>query len=112
MAANLEFPNYDYETFQKRTSIPSLLSVADLAQVLGLSTKSIYAKISCHPQELPPRIRIPGSRLNRWHPEIVRRWLNEHAGLTPTIDPPPTPKRHPGRPTKIEQVEREKGGGR
>lgn len=110
MPANLEFPNS--ETFQARTSNQSLLSVVDLAQILGLSVKSIYSKIAYHPNELPPRIRIPGSRLNKWHPEVVSRWLNELAGLIPPIEPPPAQKRRPGRPTKKEQVEHPRGGGR
>lgn len=102
----LKFENYQ----ENSERIQPLLSVSDLAKILGLSSKSIYVKTSIHPDDLPPRFRIPGSRINRWHPEVVKKWMAERAGLISATDPTPTPKRPVGRPTKAAQIARHRGG--
>lgn len=91
----------------------SLLDVSDLSKILKIGMKSIYVKSSQSPQDLPPRIKLPGSRTLRWHPTVVKKWLDEQSGLSePTVAiTTPTPKkRRPGRPTKEEQIERQRGG--
>jgi predicted DNA-binding transcriptional regulator AlpA len=88
----------------------SLLDVSDLAKILKTSRKSIYVRSSQNPGELPPRIKLPGSRVLRWHPQVVRRWLEEQAGITQPVEFSPPPKRRPGRPTKEEELARQRGG--
>ncbi len=93
-------------------TVPILLSIGDLGGVLGLGPKAIYKRLQENPDLLPPRIILPGSNLHRWHPEVVRRWLDERAGLVESTSPPPYPtRRRPGRPTKKEQIERARQGG-
>lgn len=89
--------------------VPSLLSPEDICKVLGYGLKSIYYRSCYKPDTLPPRFPLPDSSLLRWHPEVVRRWIDERAGLiAPTNPPPSPPRRRPGRPTKAEQIERDR----
>lgn len=95
------------------TTLPVLLSIGDMGRILGLGPKAIYVRIENDPGSLPPRFILPGSNLLRWHPTVVQRWLDAKAGLiAPTALPPPSPRRRPGRPTKEEQIERQRGGSR
>jgi predicted DNA-binding transcriptional regulator AlpA len=52
-----------------------LLTVSDLADILGRSPTTIRAGIHRNPASLPPPLNIPGSRLLRWRREDVERWL-------------------------------------
>lgn len=92
----------------------SLLSVDDLAKILGVGPKTLYARLYKSPASLPQRFSLPGSRLVRWHPEVVRRWMDGIAGLTSAPSPPHHEKEKrpgPGRPKKSEKIERERRGG-
>lgn len=89
-----------------------LLSVEDLSQILGQGPKTLYQKLSKDPSLLPPRFYIPGSRLVRFHPVVVRIWMDSLAGLTSTpsnhsIESKTLKKENragPGRPPKAETV--------
>lgn len=105
------------------TSIISpLLKAEDLAIILGKAAGSIYNDSRKRPETLPPRFFIPGnSRLLRWHPEIVQRWLSERAEECLTMSPLPPQKkqkidvapekRRVGRPTKAESIAKAKADG-
>jgi len=97
-------------------TVAPLLSLSDLGKILGLGNKSIYIRVSQHPELLPTRFVLPGSRLLRWHPGVVKDWLDRQAGLSsgttkneqPTISPS---LRKRGRPSKEEHIKRERKTG-
>jgi predicted DNA-binding transcriptional regulator AlpA len=60
-----------------------LLGTADLAKLLGRSQKAIRIAASKRPETLPPRFRVPGTRLLRWRWKDVKAWMDKVAALTP-----------------------------
>ncbi len=61
-------------------NLPKLLTLADLAEVVGTTPESLSMRLSREPQAFPPRWIPPGkrkkSRLARlWHPADVLEWL-------------------------------------
>ena len=100
--------------------LEKLLSVEDLSQILGQGPKTLYQKLSKDPSLLPQRFYIPGSRLVRFHPVVVRIWMDSLAGLTSTpsnhsIESKTLKKEKragPGRPSKAETVKAAKNVGR
>ncbi len=61
------------------------------------------------PQSLPPICRLPGTKRLLWRLEDVERWLAEHVAADPETRPvlPAVEKKaRRGRPTKAEQVAR------
>ncbi len=99
------------------TTVEPLLSLSDLGKILGLGPKSIYIRASQHPELLPPRFNLPGSRLLRWHAAVVKQWMDERAGLSSEItknEQPPLAApslRKRGRPSKEEQIKKERKTG-
>ena len=92
--------------------VPQLMRIRDLAEKLRLGPKALYVRLQNDPSSLPPRFRLPGTNLLLWHPKVVKGWMDQQAGLPePTAGPPPVEKRRPGRPTKAEQIGRERKGG-
>lgn len=55
-----------------------LLDVDELAQLLGRSAGTIKKDLKRNPSAVPPRVHLPGTRLLRWRPVDVERWLAEH----------------------------------
>lgn len=83
-----------------------LLTVKTLAILLGRTEGAIRNDLSRKPQQLPPPIRIGG--LVRWRKSDISNWLDllakrQHNCVVER------PKRKRGRPTKAEQLERNKG---
>jgi len=97
-------------------TVAPLLSLSDLGKILGLGHKALYIRASQHPELLPPRFVLPGSRLLRWHASVVKQWMDERAGLAPSFScseqSSNSQKRRPGRPLKSEQIARQKRGER
>jgi predicted DNA-binding transcriptional regulator AlpA len=52
-----------------------LLTVEDLARILGRSPQTIRKDIARRPSAVPPRVRIPGTRQLRWRSSDVQQWL-------------------------------------
>jgi predicted DNA-binding transcriptional regulator AlpA len=52
-----------------------LLTVEDLARILGRSPQTIRKDIARRPSAVPPRVRIPGTRQLRWRSADVQQWL-------------------------------------
>lgn len=78
-----------------------LLTVADLAALIGLKRQTIYNRLCECPESLPPATRIPTIRGPRWTIAAVREW---QARLDPAkLD---APRRRSGRPTKAEEIAR------
>lgn len=55
------------------TRLSPTVSLADLAEILGVSLASIYRMRDR--RELPPHIKA--GRQYRWRPEVVEKWLEE-----------------------------------
>lgn len=53
----------------------NLLTVSDLSRILGRSPHTVRADVHRNPDALPPRLQLPGTRLLRWRPADVDRWL-------------------------------------
>lgn len=91
-----------------QTTLPSLLSVYELANYLKMSPGSIYVFVNKKSPNIPPYFRI-GNRL-LWHPDVIDAWVRAKAGISaPLSQLSPIPsifndphKKKRGRPTKGE----------
>ena len=87
----------------------NLLSVSDLAAVLGLSPQTIYNRRS-NGEDLPPAIKCGGQI--RFDPDDVAAWFQrnkEQADTTLQMEPYcEKPRRRRGRPTKAESLARQR----
>jgi predicted DNA-binding transcriptional regulator AlpA len=54
-----------------------LLNVEELGQILGRSPHTLKRDLRRNPGAVPPRMELPGTRLLRWRPEAVQKWLDE-----------------------------------
>lgn len=94
----------------------ALLTVEELATYLHKSVASIRSDSTRNPQSLPPICRLPGTKRLLWRIEDVQAWIGQHvrceAPPVPAMERPdfsPAPRR--GRPTKAEQVARQRASG-
>lgn len=62
-----------------------LLSVADLAQLVGCSTRNIYRMIEA--EEVPEPIR-PGGRMIRWPDSVIEKWISAGCPKCPKSEQP------------------------
>ena len=53
----------------------TLLNVAELAQVLGITPKAVYCRLHEGRQSVPTSLHIPGSTRLRWRQSDVEAWL-------------------------------------
>ncbi|MEO8119395.1 MAG: DNA-binding protein [Rhodoferax sp.] len=92
----------------------SLLNVEQLSTCIHKSVASIRSDATRNPRSLPPLCRLPGTKRLLWREEDVAHWVAIHViGIdTPTITKNsliverPAAKR--GRPTKTEQIARQR----
>jgi predicted DNA-binding transcriptional regulator AlpA len=56
-----------------------LLDVEDLGKILGRSPHTLKRDLRRNPAAVPPRMELPGTRLLRWRPEAVKKWLDSIA---------------------------------
>ena len=61
---------------QSHDIIEPLMTLAEMARVLGRTPVALRTIRARDPQRLPPAIKL-GNRLY-WRPETVRQWLSEH----------------------------------
>ena len=54
------------------------LTIKDLAVILNRSPATIATEVTKHPNKLPPRLQLPGSRRVLWLQSDVEDWINEH----------------------------------
>lgn len=59
-------------------ALPRLLDLGELAQVLGRSPETIKKDLRRNPEAVPPRLRLPHTRLLRWRATDVDAWLASH----------------------------------
>lgn len=90
----------------------ALLTVEQLSAYIHKSVTSIRSDASRNPASLPPICRLPGTKRLLWRIEDVEVWLATHVRgdaaplATPQATETSKPKR--GRPTKAEQVARQR----
>lgn len=56
-----------------------LLTLDELAAILGRSPQTIRRDLRRNPDAVPPRVQLPGTRLLRWRAIDVDAWLASHA---------------------------------
>ena len=88
-----------------------LLTVEQLSAYLHKSVASIRSDATRNPKSLPPMCRLPGTIRLLWRTEDVERWLAQHVTLSPWNPTPAVldcPPQRRGRPTKAEQVAKQR----
>ncbi|OYW40159.1 MAG: hypothetical protein B7Z35_02050 [Hydrogenophilales bacterium 12-61-10] len=89
-----------------------LLTVDELASYIHKSVASIRSDATRNPASLPPICRLPGTKRLLWRIEDVERWIAQHIHGDPAHHIGPSPnhdaKSKRGRPTKAEQVARQR----
>jgi predicted DNA-binding transcriptional regulator AlpA len=55
-----------------------LLDIKALAALLQRSPETIRKDMARNPAAVPPRVRLPGTRLLRWRAADVESWLRFH----------------------------------
>lgn len=89
----------------------SLLTVEQLSQYLHKSIASIRSDATRNPQSLPPICRLPNTKRLLWRLEDVEGWLAAHVEGMPrpaTVAGSDDLRPRRGRPTKAEQVARQR----
>lgn len=89
----------------------SLLTVEELSNYLHKSVASIRSDATRNPQSLPPICRLPNTKRLLWRLEDVERWLAAHVEGMPrpaTLACSDDLRPRRGRPTKAEQVARQR----
>lgn len=56
-----------------------LLTLDDIAHVLGRSAGTIKRDLRRNPDAVPPRLQLPGTKLLRWRQQDVQTWLDSFA---------------------------------
>ena len=93
--------------------LEQLLSVEQLAVLLHKSPSSIRSDASRNPAALPPICRLPGNKRLLWRQHDVDAWLAQFASLgvqqaAVQVASVVSKAKRRGRPTKKEQVSRER----
>lgn len=87
----------------------ALLTVDQLSIYLQKSVASIRSDVTRNPLALPPICRLPGTKRLLWRVEDVEQWLAEHVVSADAIAPSVSQeKARRGRPSKAEQVSRQR----
>jgi predicted DNA-binding transcriptional regulator AlpA len=55
-----------------------LIGIDEVAKLLNMEINTAKVNITRHPETLPPRIKIPGTRLVRFMLKDVRDWIEKH----------------------------------
>lgn len=55
-----------------------LIDIKALAALLQRSPETIRKDMTRNPAAVPPRVRLPGTRLLRWRAADVESWLRSH----------------------------------
>lgn len=56
-----------------------LLTITDVARLLGRSPQTVKRDLNRNPMAVPPRVALPGTRLLRWRATDVELWIARHA---------------------------------
>lgn len=66
-------------------SAPNLMTLNDLAELLGRSPQTIRKDIRRNPDAVPPRLVLPHTRLLRWRQCDVDAWLSQFANVNAEV---------------------------
>ena len=90
----------------------ALLTVEQLSTYIHKSIASIRSDATRNPASLPPICRLPGTKRLLWRIEDVEAWIASHieGGTIPSLasPAPDTFAARRGRPTKAEQVAKQR----
>lgn len=90
----------------------ALLTIEQLSAYIHKSVASIRSDTIRNPSSLPPICRLPGTKRLLWRSEDVESWVAKYIQGNLAETPAPAhntdPKRKPGRPTKAEQIARQR----
>ena len=96
------------------TTLPNLLDVEQLAELLHRSPHTIRLDACRAPHRLPPLCRLPGHNRLLWRREDVSAWIDAAvtslAAAAPAAGVSPHPPRRRGRPTKAMTLARQRAG--
>ena len=93
----------------RSVSVPTptvrILFIEDLSLLIGKSLTTIRTFATCEKYKhlIPTPFKMPGSRRLCWYEDDVLAWIDS----TRPVEPPP-PRRPRGRPTKAEQLARQR----
>ncbi len=59
-----------------------LIDIKALAALLQRSPETLRKDMTRNPAAVPPRVRLPGTRLLRWRAADVESWLRSHVQET------------------------------
>lgn len=93
-------PGLQWGSVLDTNSISVLLGQAELALVLGLTRGTVRVYLHCHPDRLPPPLRLP-DRHPCWLQEDVQAWLRAHRSAPETQ---PAVQARRGRPSTAERL--------
>ncbi|AMV08683.1 helix-turn-helix transcriptional regulator [Xanthomonas citri] len=90
---------------EQRATPIRILFIEDLSKLIGKTPTSIrtFATNKKYKHLIPRPFKLPHSRRLCWYEHEVLEWIDS----TQPASPPP-PRRSPGRPTKREQIERQR----
>ena len=66
------------KSLNEMQTVPRLLDLSELAEVLGRSPETIKKDLKRNPGAVPPRLQLPHTRLLRWRARDVETWLAGH----------------------------------
>ena len=66
----------------------TLLTVAELARVLGVTPKAVYCRLYERRQSIPSPVSLPGCSSLRWRQSDVEAWLAALSTRTTRRQPP------------------------
>lgn len=90
---------------------PPVIGVQQLSLLLDKTPATIFADRCRAPHKVPPSCTAPGSKSPRWITADVISWLRQFQAAPVEAPVAPAAARRPGRPTKSEQVRRNKLAG-
>jgi predicted DNA-binding transcriptional regulator AlpA len=65
-------------------SFHRLLTLSEMAAILGRSPETVRRDLRRNPDAVPPRCTINGTRQLRWHEADVTAWLERHRATSAT----------------------------
>lgn len=76
-----------------------LLTVAELAKLMGLSGNTVRIYSTQWPERLPPRVSWSSKPL--WDRHVARLWLEVRSGMVATVEPQRDPAPNVERPPRV-----------
>lgn len=71
------FTHASYPRASEKFVNTRLLDLNELSALLVRAPETIRKDLKRNPHAVPPRLHLPGTRLLRWSPADVDRWLTE-----------------------------------